>query len=91
MAGSDRSQACFRINGRHVEAARGLLKITQAELAAAAGVHEETVRRFEAGENTPRPSKLEAIRAALERRGIEFTNGDNPGVKLNRSKGTIPS
>ena len=54
--------------------ARDLLKITQVELADAAGVARHTVRRFEADEAVPQRANLEKIVAELERRGIEFTN-----------------
>ena len=66
----------------HSRAARGLLDITQEQLAAAAGVDVETIRRFERGDQRPYPTTLAKIREALERRGIEFTNGDSPGVRL---------
>jgi hypothetical protein len=29
---------------------------------------------------------IEAIRAAFERAGVEFTNGDGPGVRLRKAK-----
>ena len=34
------------------------------------------------GASMPRQASLDAIRAALEAAGIEFTNGDGPGVRL---------
>lgn len=83
----------MKLSGSQVTAARGLLKITQAELATAAGVAEITIFRFEAGQAEPQRANLEKIRAELERRGIEFTNGDSPpstgngiGVRLNYDK-----
>ena len=33
-------------------------------------------------ERSIQPSTLDAIRAALESAGVEFTNGDQPGVRL---------
>ncbi len=51
------------------------------ELAAAAGVSLQTVARLERGESL-RPATLAAIRTALEAAGVEFTNGDQPGVRL---------
>jgi hypothetical protein len=30
----------------------------------------------------PSPEQLQEIRAVLEAAGVEFTNGDEPGVKL---------
>ena len=75
---------------KHVKAARGLLEITQAELARAAGVDENTVQFFESGRTTPREDTLQKIQDALERRGVEFYNGGEPGVRLRPSKAIIP-
>jgi transcriptional regulator with XRE-family HTH domain len=83
------SQAHTSIIGRHLAAARELLQITQAQLAEAARVHEDTVRNFEAGIHRPRPSTVKALREALEARGIEFYNGAEPGVRLRPSKAVI--
>jgi len=80
----------IRIVGEHIGAARKLLKMSQAELAVAAGVGEATIKNAEAGLHEPRPSTLKVIQDALEQRGIEFTNGDNPGVKLIRDKSKLP-
>jgi transcriptional regulator with XRE-family HTH domain len=54
-------------------AARGLLALTQAEFAAVAKVNLETLRDFEAGRDQHTPSQIEAIRAAIESVGLEFT------------------
>jgi hypothetical protein len=32
-----------------------------------------------------KPRTLEAIQAAVEKAGVEFTNGDAPGVRLKKS------
>ena len=56
------------------------------ELAAAAGVSLQTVARLEAGESL-RPTTIASIRSALEAAGAEFTNGDQPGVKLAKAVG----
>jgi len=64
-------------------AARGLLGWSQQALAEAAGLRSwRTIQRFEAGERTPKA--LREIRTALESAGVEFTNGDEPGVKLRK-------
>lgn len=76
--------------GRHVSGARGLLRMTIKDLAAAANVAEVTIIDFETDTRTPRQATLEALREALERRGIEFTNGSEPGVKLRPDKAIIP-
>ena len=54
------------------------------ELAKAAGVSADTISRLERGE-TLHPRTLATIRAALEAAGVEFTNGDAPGVRLRPS------
>ncbi len=40
-----------------------------------------TISRLEAGE-TLQPRTIEAIQRALEKAGVEFTNGNKPGVRL---------
>jgi DNA-binding XRE family transcriptional regulator len=89
MASSSESQDHFVLTPRHVSAARGLLQMTQAELAAAAGVDKKTIQSFEGGKHALRPTRVEAIKSALERRGVVFLNGDSPGVRL-KSGAIIP-
>jgi transcriptional regulator with XRE-family HTH domain len=67
-------------------AARGLVNWNQTQLAAKARVDPNTVRNFESGRTTPIPNTLDAIHRALEAAGVEFTNGDEPGVKLKKLK-----
>ena len=76
----------MKISGNQITAARGLLGITQAELAEAAGLSMETIFKFEAGKSYPYASSLEKILSELERRGIEFTNGTGTGVRLDHAK-----
>jgi len=66
--------------------ARSALDLGIRELAELADVSSNTVSRFKAGEEL-KPRTDEAIRAALEKAGVEFTNGDEPGVKLRKAKG----
>lgn len=75
----------------HVIAARGMLKMTQAQLASAAGITEEALNKFERGKTRPYQSTLDALQKALEERGIIFMNGGKPGVQLDRSKAVIPT
>jgi transcriptional regulator with XRE-family HTH domain len=53
-------------------AARGLLDLTQRDLADAARVGLSTVKGFEAGLSTPMTNNLTAIQHALEARGAQF-------------------
>jgi transcriptional regulator with XRE-family HTH domain len=65
-------------------AARGLVGWTQRDLSERAGVGRSTVLDFESDARKPMAGTLEAITRALEAAGIEFSNGDAPGVKLSR-------
>jgi transcriptional regulator with XRE-family HTH domain len=67
-------------------AARILAGISQAELAGGAAVPATLITDYETGVGMPEPSDLEAIQSALEWAGVEFTNGDAPGVKLWKRK-----
>jgi transcriptional regulator with XRE-family HTH domain len=69
-------------------AARALLEWSQIELGARSNLSESTIGDFEKGRRVPSANNLAAIRRALEEAGAEFTNGDAPGVKLSRGKGT---
>jgi transcriptional regulator with XRE-family HTH domain len=69
--------------------ARGLLDMTQSDLASRSGVSLKTVINFESGDRRPIRSVMEAIRKALEDAGIEFIaqNGGGLGVRFaNRQK-----
>jgi transcriptional regulator with XRE-family HTH domain len=68
-------------------AARALIELSQAGLAGAAVVPAAVIADYETGAGTPTPADLEAIRRALERAGVEFTNGGKPGVRLKRGNG----
>ena len=63
--------------------ARAALQLGVRELAAKAKVSPATIVRFEASEEL-RERTVDAIRSALEAAGVEFTNGDQPGVRLAR-------
>src|SRR5437899_4504332 len=54
------------------------------ELATAAKVSTDTVARFERGEEL-KERTIDALQRALEAAGIEFTNGDQPGVRLTKA------
>lgn len=59
-----------------------MLAWTQDQLSAASSVPKRTIARLELEEGTPQRRTLAAIRTALEAAGVEFTNGDAPGVRL---------
>jgi len=54
------------------------------ELAKKAGVTANTVTRIENGADA-KQSTIDALQRALEAAGIEFTNGDQPGVRLTKA------
>jgi transcriptional regulator with XRE-family HTH domain len=64
--------------------ARAALKLEVRQLADAANVSTSTIVRFERGEVLLLRT-VDAIRGALEAKGVEFTNGDEPGVKLRKA------
>jgi transcriptional regulator with XRE-family HTH domain len=66
-------------------AARGLLKWGQDDLASAASVSAVTIRNFENEKSSPQRASLAMMVRALEAAGVEFTNGDQPGVRMRKS------
>ena len=57
------------------------------ELAKKAGITANTVTRIENGADA-KQSTMDRLQSALEAAGVEFTNGDQPGVRL--TKATTP-
>jgi transcriptional regulator with XRE-family HTH domain len=70
------------ITPEQIRGARAMLGLTQAQLAARAGLSKTGLNNIERGKADPKASTLVAIQSALESAGIEFTNGDAPGVRL---------
>ena len=68
------------ITSDQCRAARGLVKLSQGELASAANVSRATLADFERGVRTPHPNNLAAIRRALEAAGVEFIDGNDGGA-----------
>jgi transcriptional regulator with XRE-family HTH domain len=68
--------------------ARAALQIGVRDLAEMAKVSPSTVARFEADEEL-KERTVEAMRAALEKAGVEFIaeNSGGPGVRLRKAKG----
>ena len=65
-------------------AARGFLNWSQNDLETAAKVAKKTIADFERNSRQPYPRTLDALQAALEAAGVEFTpeNGGGVGVRL---------
>ena len=64
--------------------ARAGLDWSVRDLAERSGVHANTVVRFEKGGDVLQ-STVQKMRAALEALGVEFLDGDAPGVRLRKS------
>ena len=75
--------------GPQIRAGRALLGLDQIPLAEAAGVSPTTLRKIEQSQDLPdvRIGTIRALQRALEKAGIEFLNGDQPGVRLKRREG----
>lgn len=82
------------ITSEQIRAARALLRWEQKDLAEVSKVSLPSIKRLESvrGPLAAQARTIEALRHALERQGIEFTNGDAPGVRLRAGKAdaTIP-
>jgi transcriptional regulator with XRE-family HTH domain len=72
------------ISAGQLRAARGLLGWSQADLATEAKVGRATIADFESGKRSPYDRTLTDLQRALEAAGVEFTNGDQPGVRMTR-------
>ena len=63
-------------------AARALVGWSQTGLAAASNLSLGTIRDFETARRVPLINNLSAVRRALEGAGVEFIDGDRPGVRM---------
>jgi transcriptional regulator with XRE-family HTH domain len=84
------------LSGGQIRAARALLRWRVEELARRTSLGRNTIKRAEANDgNTSLTAANElAIRHAFEAAGVEFTNGDQPGLRLTtgvvaRSEGSL--
>jgi transcriptional regulator with XRE-family HTH domain len=79
-----------KVTGRQIAAARALLGMAQAELAAAARISVPTLKRMEAsdGPAAGMANNVAAVRHALEAAGVLFVeeNGEGPGVRLKKPR-----
>jgi predicted transcriptional regulator len=76
-----------KVSVRQIKAARALLLWSQEDLATRSGVSYPTIARLEADDGAlgGRADTVSRIVAALESAGVEFTNGDQPGVRMKKS------
>jgi transcriptional regulator with XRE-family HTH domain len=74
------------MTGAQIRAARGFLDWSVRDLGKKAKVHFNTVHAIERGKSVAKPETLAAIRKALEKGGVEFTNGRRPGVRFAQSR-----
>jgi transcriptional regulator with XRE-family HTH domain len=66
-----------------IRAARHLVSLSQADIAETTGLSLPTIKRAESDRDVSVSAEaIAVIRRALEAAGVEFTNGDEPGVKL---------
>jgi transcriptional regulator with XRE-family HTH domain len=75
-----------QLSGLQCCLARKLLGWTQRELARASGITVGTIGVFERARVKPLPVTVHSLYTALESAGVEFTNGNEPGVQL-KAKG----
>lgn len=74
----------FLMNAMQCRAGRAMLQWKQADLAENAGISVMAIRNFEAGRTNPMRATLVVLQQAFEKAGVEFTNDDEPGVKMRR-------
>jgi len=82
------------ISPEQVRAARAFLGLSEAEVAKAARVPVEAVKRAEgSGRSVAAADAVEKIAAALEKAGIAFLpdEGDGPGLRLRKRRRTRQS
>ena len=72
------------ISPTYLRMARAAIRWGVRELAARAGVTANTVTRIENGADA-KQSTMERLQRALETAGVEFTNGEQPGVRLTKA------
>lgn len=80
------SQDAKSITKAQFRAARALLDWSRSELGEKAGYSLATIQRVEKGGAFVSEDVLEKLKATLESAGVEFTNGDAPGVRLKPHK-----
>ena len=73
---------------QQLRAARAALRLEQQEVAEAADVALGTIKRIERTDGLIRAhlGTVQKLEAAFNRLGVDFTNGDNPGLRLRLTK-----
>jgi transcriptional regulator with XRE-family HTH domain len=74
------------ITSDQIRMARAALRLSIRELAGLAKVAPMTVSRLETGRSGGHADTIRKIERALEKAGIEFINGDAPGVRLRKKR-----
>ena len=72
----------MKISAPQCRAARGLLGWNTRQLAKNSGIAESTLRDFEKERHVPIARNMTRLIEVFETAGVEFTNGDKPGVRL---------
>jgi hypothetical protein len=74
------------LTGSQIRAARALLRWSGEKLVKESGLSWGTIQLAEKTDGLPNlmAKNLLAIQRALEKGGVEFTNDDDPGLKLTR-------
>jgi transcriptional regulator with XRE-family HTH domain len=73
------------ISPAQIRAARHLANLSQVDIAKATGLSLPTIKRVESDREVSVSEDAQtAVRRALEAAGVEFTNGDQPGVRLKK-------
>jgi transcriptional regulator with XRE-family HTH domain len=85
MVTNEQYQVSAMVTSAQLRAARSLLNLTVRELAERAGVHRNTITRAETDE-TAHGHAVAQVVLTLEAAGVEFSNGEEPGVRLRKSK-----
>lgn len=80
------------LTSAQIRAGRALVRWSAEDLARLSAVSLRTIRRAELvdGQTNLTAANDIAIRHALEDAGVEFTNGDQPGVRLSRNAAAKP-
>lgn len=68
--------------GAQLKAARALLGMTQKDLAAATGLHHNSIRYLEAQKNVTTGYSSRLVEEAFARRGVVFFVSPSPGVRM---------